>query len=257
MVENNVFKRMFFVSIACIVSMSYPDANDALISFCSSHDDYYSDGTCVADGECYALVWNEKGKDFSGFNADGTLVSSSDRLILVAPLAENGRCPNVLFQVPSDIYSKLADGVWSVCALDTRDVRRIPVGLKNGALVRVNKWEKIGIKTIAKESNSFNFKSSSKNAADGSICIQNMSSIPSYVLPPVIKSISLSGKKACLSVSNTFPFLTYAIASSHDLKTFEVDYSIEAKDGDLGNDIVFDASSEDKCRFFKIVRFGW
>ena len=58
---------------------------DRLLRFSTPGPDRYADGSLVLDGECYALVWSPKGTAFAGFNADGTVVSSNDRIVLAAP----------------------------------------------------------------------------------------------------------------------------------------------------------------------------
>lgn len=68
---------------------SFAGITDYVATFSTPGPDRYADGTVVADGECYALVWSPKGSTFAGFSADGTTVSSADRVVLAAPLAVN------------------------------------------------------------------------------------------------------------------------------------------------------------------------
>ena len=65
---------------------------DKVLRFSTVGPDRYADGSVVVDGECYALVWSPAGKTFSGFNADGTPVSSRDRVVLAGALAQGGKC---------------------------------------------------------------------------------------------------------------------------------------------------------------------
>ena len=55
---------------------SFAGITDYVATFSTPGPDRYADGTVVADGECYALVWSPKGSTFAGFSADGTTVSS-------------------------------------------------------------------------------------------------------------------------------------------------------------------------------------
>ena len=113
--------------------------DDALLAFSTVGPDKYADGTTVLDGECYALVRTLPGATFGGIAADGTAVAETDEIVLLAPLAKDGRCPKVLFQIPSD----KSEGTFSVYLLDTRvkaeDGTVAPAGLKaNGKPALVN-----------------------------------------------------------------------------------------------------------------------
>jgi len=72
------------VSLICLLlsGMVFADMADKVLRFSTAGTDRYADGSVVMDGECYALVWSPKGTTFSGFNADGTPVSSADRVVL-------------------------------------------------------------------------------------------------------------------------------------------------------------------------------
>ena len=83
------------VVAACAVllsSVAFAGIEDKVVKFSASGIDRYADGSVVVDGECYALVWSPKGSVFAGFNADGTVVSPNDRLVLAAPLAKIRSC---------------------------------------------------------------------------------------------------------------------------------------------------------------------
>ena len=115
--------------------------DDALLTFSTVGPDKYSDGTTVLDGECYALVWTADGATFGGIAADGTAVAETDEIVLVAPVATGGHCPNVLFQIPAAQVDK--GGTFGVYLLDTRvkaeDGTVAPAGLKaNGKPNLVN-----------------------------------------------------------------------------------------------------------------------
>ena len=114
--------------------------NDRLARFSTPGPDRYADGSIVVDGECYALVWSPAGRAFSGFNADGTAASAVDRVVLAGPLALGGRCRDAVFQIPAKEYESLKNGVWAVCLVDTRNLAGVPVGVKNGKPLRVNRW---------------------------------------------------------------------------------------------------------------------
>ena len=131
------------MAAACAVllsSVAFAGIEDKVIKFSASGIDRYADGSVVVDGECYALVWSPKGSVFAGFNADGTVVSPNDRLVLAAPLAKDGKCRDAIFQVPAEEYAELEGGEWAVCLVDTRMGDGIPAGVVDGQPLRVNRW---------------------------------------------------------------------------------------------------------------------
>ena len=112
----------FIAAIALMAGRIFADgADDALVSFSTTgaEPDRYADGTAVLDGECYALVWSSDGT-FEGLLANGMPADPNDKVVLLAPVARNGHCPKVLFQIPASTARELAGGVFGVLLLDTR-----------------------------------------------------------------------------------------------------------------------------------------
>lgn len=132
---------LFFLSLAIGSIALAHDVADACISFSTHGPDRYADGTVVLDGECYALVWSPDGV-FSGFTAGGECTDPSDRLVLLAPVAKDGRCPEVLFQIPVALADELEGGVYAVYVLDTRvssaDGSVSARGTENGSVALIN-----------------------------------------------------------------------------------------------------------------------
>ena len=91
-------KLTLTMAVAGLALASLAAVNDTLISFSTPGPDTYLDDTTVRDGECYALVWSQDGV-FEGVKADGTAVDANDRVVLVAPVAKDGRCPDLVYQV--------------------------------------------------------------------------------------------------------------------------------------------------------------
>ena len=107
--------------LACLMGMA-AEAGQAslLVRFSSAGPDRYADGTVVADGETYALVWTANGASFAGLTADCKPLDASDKVVLFAPVAKDGRCPPMLFQIPEELSGEYAGGHFSICLLDTR-----------------------------------------------------------------------------------------------------------------------------------------
>ena len=105
-----IMKKIAGLICLLMVSVAFSGMDDKVLRFSTPGPDRYADGSRVLDGECYALVWSPKGSAFAGFNADGMAVSANDRVVLAAPLAQDGKCRDAIFQVPADEYSELAGG---------------------------------------------------------------------------------------------------------------------------------------------------
>ena len=113
-------KKLLSMGCAVMAMGAFAAADDVLISFSTPGQDKYADGRTVLDGECYALVWT-KGAQFGGINTDGTCVNKDDAIVLLAPLAKNGKCPPVVFEIDSAVYAKnYTKGKFGVYLLDTR-----------------------------------------------------------------------------------------------------------------------------------------
>ena len=82
--------------------------------------------TGLSQDETYTLS-----QDYKFQKADGTAVDPADEIVLLAPLAKDGRCPLTLFQIDSKSECAHDDGVYAVYLLDTRAGN----GLVTGAAV--------------------------------------------------------------------------------------------------------------------------
>ncbi|MDO5318165.1 MAG: hypothetical protein Q4G65_06010 [bacterium] len=114
-------KKLMMLGVAGVALASLAAVNDTLISFSTPGTDTYIDGTAVQDGECYALVWSADGV-FEGIKADGTAIDANDRVVLVAPVAKDGKCPDLVYQVDAAKAKEMEGGQYGVYLLDTRRV---------------------------------------------------------------------------------------------------------------------------------------
>ena len=247
---------------------------DMVLRFSTPGVDCYADGSAVVDGECYALVWSPKGQTFSGFNADGTAVSSSDRVVLAAPLAKDGRCRDALFQVPAEEYAELKGGEWAVCLVDTRNMNGVPAGVRDGMPLRVNRWGAIrdGVKiepasvsslaapaTSVKKSLTRLMTATSGDESNGEDGVQanTVSAVPASVKnnPPKITGINvLDTGEVWLEVDGTVPFLSYTIISGSTPGNLQEDSCSEVVDGKSGTKITIGTAQSADCRFFRVIR---
>jgi len=96
------------------------DPGDVMLTFSTKGPDKYMDNSAVLDGECYAVVWTKSDATFGGFAANGTLVSATDKLVVVAGLAKGACCPTTLFLIPKAEASQYENGTFALYLLDTR-----------------------------------------------------------------------------------------------------------------------------------------
>ncbi len=237
---------------------------DRLARFSTSGPDRYADGSIVRDGECYALVWSPTGAAFSGFNADGTPISSNDRVVLAGELAQGGRCPEAIFQIPASVYEELKGGEWAVCLVDTRNVNGVPAGVRNGKPLRVNRWGIISggvnitdaasarprLAAATPESDTLGGRASTRAAARAT----NLSAVPPNLLPPQITAIEVTDGEVWLAVDGTVPYLDYTIISGEKPNDLKTDYFSEVVEGDGRSEIAIGTIQSAKRRFFKVKR---
>ena len=252
-------KIVMLLAITFCLACVYGSMQDKLARFSTPGPDCYADGTIVRDGECYALVWSPTGTTFSGFNADGTPVSSNDRVVLAGALAQGGRCRDAVFQIPAKEYEALEGGEWAVCLVDTRRVDGVPAGVKDGKPVRVNRWGIVADGVTITDAASARPRLAAATpggtrSSASAVRATNLSAVPQNLLPPQITAIELADGEVWLAVDGTVPYLDYTIISSETPNDFKPDYFSEVVEGDGRSEIAIGTIQSAKRRFFKVKR---
>ena len=196
--------------------------NNVRVQFSTVGPDTYADGATVLDGETYALVWTPTGSDFQGINADGTAAGDS-QVVLKAPFAKDGHCPNILFQVDEGYANEHYNGgTWGVYLLDTRkfatETVKIVVDGKEIEQTRV-KTDADGKKVATGVGGSISGYgavipavdklSLSPAGAKGGI----VQSIPAGIQPPTIRDFKVINGMVYLFLQNTAPSVSYGVAA--------------------------------------------
>ena len=239
---------------ACAGMSSGSGIEDPVLRFSSPGPDCYADGSPVADGECYALVWSPAGRAFSGFHADGTAASPDDRVVLAAPLAKDGHCPEVLFQVPAAEAASLEGGTWSVCLVDTRTAAGVPAGTAAGLPRRVNRWAVVKGGVTVADASALPAPALRTRGMAAGVRAATLSAVPESAPRPTITAMDVAGGVAAFAVADTVPYLTYTVESSEDLDGFGKDPYADRVDGDPDAEIVLTTDAPGDCRFFRINR---
>lgn len=230
--------------------------DDALLAFSTVGPDKYADGTTVLDGECYALVWTKNGATFGGIAADGTAIAETDEIVLVAPVAKDGHCPNVLFQIDSAKADALADGTYGVYLLDTRVVGKDgatkPAGVNNGKLSLVNgyglttKASKVGKATAGGAT------MAQEKDSEGGQVIAAGAAAPKDLPQPKITSIKIEGDYVKLTVQNLPGFMR--VSSGTTASADDTQGAAQATDGKGGEVILYAPKTAGASGFFKVIR---
>ena len=228
--------------------------DDALLAFSTVGPDKYAGGTTVLDGECYALVWTKNGATFGGIAADGTAIAETDEIVLVAPVAKDGHCPNVLFQIDSAKADALADGTYGVYLLDTRVAENgttKPAGVKNGKLSLVNGF---GLATqatkIGKATGGITTAAEKETAGGESIAVG--AAAPKNVQQPKITSIKIEGDYVKLTVQNLPGYMR--VSSGADVSADDTQGAAQATDGATDEVILYAPKAAGASGFFKVIR---
>ena len=261
------FRRIGAMLCAVLLCSSAMAAmQDMVLRFSTPGPDRYADGSIVADGECYALVWSPKGQVFAGFNADGTAVSSADRVVLAAPLALDGRCRDSLFQISAEEYAELAGGVWAVCLVDTRLANGVPAGVAANVPRRVNRWGQVKNEVKISTASTLALDSIAAPKAGGrsllaaaapletGACADTLSAVPDSVTQPRITGFEVVDGVARLTVEGTVPFLTYTISAGDTPDALTADDAAGWVDGDTAKPIEIETDAVKGSRFFKVTR---
>ena len=99
------------MGLAAAAVFADPMPQVQVLSFSVQGTETYADGSALADGECYALVWSADGK-FEGINADGTAKDAADKVVYVDQIEKDR---TVCFQIVDGNA-----GVFDIWILDTR-----------------------------------------------------------------------------------------------------------------------------------------
>lgn len=116
------------MGLAAGALFAVPVPSTSFITFSTQGPDKYADGSVVADGEAYALVWSKDGV-FEGLNADGSAKDANDKVLYIGNFAKDGCCGTVAFEVAGACAESGSFDLW---LLDTRV-------FDNGQVVKVGK----------------------------------------------------------------------------------------------------------------------
>ena len=245
------FRLMSCIAAVIAASALFADAGNTLVTF-STVGDVYADGAPVKDGEWYALCWSPN-VSFGGISSECEPVVEGDKIFLMAPLAENGSCPTVVFQIDSKVAP--TGGNYFVYLLDTRGVDGEPSKSVDGKPAIVS--AAVATTAKAKGGDGVSASTTVTNAklsanAGGGVAWGASEVDESKVGRPVIKSFRIEGDKAFIKVSNMHSSVLYNVfsgATPDEVTGTTLSLPISAEK----NDVEF-CLDKDQGKFFKVGR---
>ena len=249
--KEKVMKLMKFFAFAAIAAMSFgvlADAGNHLLSFSTPGPDKYADGATVLDGEWYALVWSADGV-FEGLTPSCEAIDANDLVVIVAPLAKDGKCPYTVFQIDSKSPKYKGNGVYSVYLLDTRNADKTAVAAKvDGKPASVNGvLAEQAYTAVAAEEGGASAKASETSAWGAS----DYAAGDAELKQPKIAAIAVEGAKVRITVEDLLPAVKYNIRMGATPEVIET-YALETPaTGVSAANFEIDAGD---AKFFRVVR---
>ena len=220
-------KIMFALGLAGFVATSFAAVNDSLLMFSTAGVDKYADGSTVLDGECYALCYVTDAATFA-IKADGTAAAGGE-VLLTAPVAKDGKCPNLLYVVPAEKAESLKGGSYCVYLLDTR------VKAEGGswalAGVTGNKANVVNGAGAVAEGGSVAAGAANIAAYNGTIVAGGAVSVASIIDQPTIKAFNVEGATVKLVVDGLSPAADYKVLAGETVDGVSKEVEAEEKDG--------------------------
>lgn len=233
-------KKLMMCGVAGLALASFAAVNDTLISFSTPGTDTYIDGTAVQDGECYALVWSADGV-FEGIKADGTAIDANDKVVLVAPVAKDGKCPDLVYQVDAEAAKAMEGGQYGVYLLDTRRVvageTKVGLNAETGKLDYVKSYATATDAIAAADGIA---SAAATKAVDGA-------AVAAYVeVPKPVVAIEVKTATIKLTVTGMSPVADYWVEKGTEIQ------KVSEKVADVPADGVVEVEKADAAAFFQV-----
>ena len=237
-------KKTLLVAMVAAAGLAFGAVNDTILTFGTKGPDTYIDGKTVLDGECYAVVWTPNGSAFGGFASNGSLLSATDKLILVAGLAKDGCCPQTLFEIDAKDAEAYKNGKFALYLLDTRVKTASGEVVAGGASVFSKKAPgAVNAAGMAAQSDGFGIVSQQGVA---------LAEVGAHteIAAPQIKGFKMTDATVTLTVSNMDPTADYYIVPASKLSMFSADRKATVRDDEKQT---LTAEKKADERFFKVI----
>ena len=226
-------------------------ANDVVLTFSTPGPDTYADGTTVLDGESYALVWTKAGATFGGIAADGKLLSANDKIVLVAGVAEGGKCPTTVFEIEATDFAAYEGGSFALYLLDTRvkDAEgNVSVAGANAlATTAPESVNAIGLASTSSSTSSSSLIPQTSSLTAGSAIALAAVGVHSKIDVPTITALKIEGETVSITVRDTSPTADYFVVPGTTPGSFATALDAKQENG------IFTFPKPKDATFFKVI----
>ena len=195
------------MGLAAAAAFAIPMPEVQVLNFSIQGNETYADGSTLANGECYALVWSEDGV-FEGINGDGTAKGAGDEVIYIGQIVKGA---DVSFQIADGFKSKGSFDIW---ILDTRV-------FENGEVKSIGKTvdNKVTVTKAVKATTAAVQVAGSQSAptAIGGVpggAVVSAPTAPANVPQLRFTSIKLDGDYVVMEAEDTVPGVNYATVAN-------------------------------------------
>lgn len=194
------------MGLAAAAAFAAPMPEYQVLTFSVTGAETYADGSALADGECYALVWAKDG-EFDGITADGTAKGADEEVLYIGKIVKDS---TVSFQIKNGFKSSGAFDIW---ILDTRV-------LENGEVKSVGKSGDNVTVTHAAKATAASVAVAGSQAAPTAAPVAEGTVITGATVDPAkipqlrFTSIKLDGDYVVMEAENTVPGVNYATVAN-------------------------------------------
>lgn len=190
------------MGLAAAAAFAIPMPEVQVLSFSVQGSETYADGSALADGECYALVWSEDGQ-FAGIDGEGKAKRAGDEVIYIGQIVKGA---DVSFQIADGFKSSGSFDIW---ILDTRV-------FEDGAVKSIGKTAggKVTVSKAVKATNA-PIQVAGSQAAPTAISVSGGAVVAGPTVNPAdipalkFTSIKLDGDYVVMEAENTVPGVNY------------------------------------------------
>ena len=193
------------MGLAAAAAFAAPMPEYQVLTFSVTGAETYADGSALADGECYALVWSEDGQ-FEGIDGEGKAKRAGDEVIYIGKIVKGS---TVSFQIKDGFKSGGAFDIW---ILDTRV-------FKNGERISVGKVGDNVTVTHAAKATAASVAAAGSQAAPTAAPVAEGTVVTGATVDPAkipqlrFTSIKLDGDYVVMEAEDTVPGVNYATVS--------------------------------------------
>ena len=190
------------MGLVAAAAFAIPMPEVQVLTFSIQGTETYADGSTLANGECYALVWSEDGQ-FAGIDGKGKAKRAGDEVVYIGKIVKGA---DVSFQIATGFKSSGSFDIW---ILDTRVFENgevTSIGKTAGGEVTVTKAVKATTAAVQVVG------SQSAPTAIGGVlggAVVNAPTAPASIPPLKFTSIKLDGDYVVMEAENTVPGVKY------------------------------------------------